>query len=151
MAYMSQERKKKIAVQVKAVAKKYGFTGREVTVGVNHHSTLVVNIFGGPLDFLGAAQKFNDDRAFRRGEQSYPVGGYLQVYHGRAEEQMRKIGETVIADFYKELVEAICSTGYYNNSDIMTDYFDHDFYIDINVGRWDRPYNYRNEEMLEAA
>jgi hypothetical protein len=22
----------------------------------------------------------------------------------------------------------------------MTDYFDHDFYIDINVGRWDRDY-----------
>lgn len=151
MAYMSQERKKEIAVEVKKVAKKYGFTGREVTVGVNHHSTLVVNIFGGPLDFLGAAQKFNDELALRRGNESYPVGGYLQVYHGRAEEQMREIGETVIADFYKELVEAICSTGYYNNSDAMTDYFDHDFYIDINVGRWDRDYNYRNEEMAEAA
>ena len=151
MAYMTQERKKEIAVEVKKVAKKYGFTGREVTVGVDHHSTLVVNIFGGPLDFLGAAQKFNDELALRRGNESYPVGGYLQVYHGRAEEQMREIGETVIADFYKELVEAICSTGYYNNSDAMTDYFDHDFYIDINVGRWDRDYNYRNEEMAEAA
>ena len=30
------------------------------------------------------------------------------------------------------------------------DYFDHDFYIDINVGKWDKPYNYRNE-MKEAA
>ena len=46
MAYMSQERKKEIAVNVKKVAKAYGFAGREVTVGVHHHSTLVVNIFG---------------------------------------------------------------------------------------------------------
>ena len=150
MAYMSQERKKEIAVNVKAVAKKYGFTGREVTVGVRHHSTLVVNIFGGPLDFLGAAQKSNDEYTRMRGEQSYPVGTYLQVHHTWAEDQMRKIGETVIADFYKELIEAIMSTGYYNNSDAMTDYFDHDFYIDINVGKWDRPYNYR-EELKEAA
>ena len=151
MAYMSQERKKKIAVQVKAVAKKYGFGGRDITVGVRHGSTLVVNIFKGPLDFLGAAQRVNDEYARMRDQDPYPVGTYLQVHHTWAEDNMRKAGETVIADFYKELIEAIMSTGYYNNSDAMIDYFDHDFYIDINVGKWDRPYVCYAEEMLEAA
>lgn len=151
MAYMSQERKKQIAVAIKAVAKKYGFGGRDITVGVNHHSTLVVNIFKGPLDFLGAAQRFNDYLADRRGQDSRTVGTYLQVHHTWAEDHMREIGETVIANFYKELIEAIYSTGYYNNSDAMIDYFDHDFYIDINVGKWDRPYVCYAEEMLEAA
>jgi hypothetical protein len=30
--------------------------------------------------------------------------------------------------------------GYYNNSDAMIDYFDTAFYVDINIGKWDRPY-----------
>ena len=150
MAYMSQERKKVIAKNVKAVAKKYGFGGRDVTVGVRHHSSLVVNIFRGPLDFLGAAQRSNDEHARMRGCDSYPVGTYLQVHHTWAEDNMREIGETLIADFYKELIEAIYSTGYYNNSDAMIDYFDHDFYIDINVGRWDRPYVCTANEMEVA-
>jgi len=147
MAYMSQERKKEIAKNVKAVGKKYGFGGRDITVGVNNHSTLVVNIFGGPLDFIGDAQKHNDEYARMRGLQSYPVGSYIQVNPYYCEEHAT---DPTIKEFYGELMAAIKSTGYYNNSDIMTDYFDHDFYIDINVGRWDRPYNYR-EEMKEVA
>lgn len=137
MAYMSQERKKEIAKNVKAVAKKFGFGGRDVTVGVRHHSSLVVNIFRGPLDLLGDAQEFNNERASMRGETAYPIGGYLQVnpYHCEDWAIDKKIKQ-----FYTELMAAIKSTGYYNNSDAQTDYFDHDFYIDINVGRWDRNY-----------
>lgn len=148
MAYMSQERKKEIAVNVKKVAKAYGFTGREVTVGVHHHSTLVVNIFGGPLDLIGDEQLHRDEYARMRGEQSYPVDGYLQVNEYHCE---KNAVDPVIKRFYGDLLAAIKSTGYYNNSDAMIDYFDHDFYISINVGRWDRDYNYRGEEQKAAA
>lgn len=148
MAYMSQERKKEIAVNIKKVAKAYGFTGREVTVGVRNHSELVVNIFGGPLDFIGDAQKHNDEYARMRGQQSRPVGDYIQVNEYHCEDWAV---DPVIKRFYGDLLAAIKSTGYYNNSDAMTDYFDHDFYISINVGRWDRAYNYRGEEQKAAA
>ena len=147
MAYMSQERKKEIAVNVKKVTKAYGFTGREVTVGVNNYSTLVVNIFGGPLDLIGDAQLHNDEYARMRGQQAYQIGGYFQVNQYYCEENAV---DPVIKRFYGDLLAAIKSTGYYNNSDAMIDYFDHDFYIDINVGRWDRAYNYR-EEMKKPA
>ena len=30
----------------------------------------------------------------------------------------------------------------FNNDDAMTDYFDRAFYIDINIGDWQRPYIY---------
>ena len=65
MAYMSQERKKEIAKNVKAVAKSYGFGGRDITVGVQHHSSLVVNIFKGPLDFIGDINAYNREIAQR--------------------------------------------------------------------------------------
>jgi len=29
---------------------------------------------------------------------------------------------------------------FYDNTDIMTDYFDVSHYIDIDVGRWNKPY-----------
>ena len=31
-------------------------------------------------------------------------------------------------------------TGWYNNTDIMTDYFDIAYYLDVNVGKWDKGY-----------
>lgn len=147
MAYMSQERKKEIAKNVKAVAKAYGFGGRDITVGVHHHSSLVVNIFKGPLDFIGDAQKHNDEYARMRGEQSRPVGKYIQVSQYHCEKWAI---DPVIKRFYGDLLAAIKSTGYYNNSDAQIDYFDHDFYIDINVGKWDRDYVCYGE-MQEAA
>ena len=50
MAYISQERKKQLAPNIKAVLKKYGAKG---TIGVKHHSSLVVNISSSPFDFIG--------------------------------------------------------------------------------------------------
>ena len=147
MAYMSQERKKEIAANIKKVAKAYGFSGRDITVGVHHHSTLVVNIFKGPLDFIGEEQKVRNERAAIRGERAYPVEGYIQVNQYYCEEWAT---DPTIKRFYGDLLAAIKSTGYYNNSDAMIDYFDHDFYIDINIGRWDRSYEYYGE-VKEAA
>jgi hypothetical protein len=31
-------------------------------------------------------------------------------------------------------------TSWYDNSDIMTDYFDVAYYNNINIGKWDKPY-----------
>ena len=137
MAYMSQERKKEIAKNVKAVAKSYGFSGRDITVGVQHHSSLVVNIFKGPLDFIGDINAHNRNVAQQRGEQVRYTTGNYQVNPYWCEEHAV---DPVIKRFFGDLLSAIKSTGYYNNSDAMTDYFDHDFYIDINVGKWDRDY-----------
>ena len=136
MAYISQEKKKELAVGIKKVLKKYGMKG---TLGVNHHSSLVVNLWEGALDLLGDAQKHNDKVAQQRGQESYPIGDYLQVNTYRADEWA--FSET-IANFYKELIAAMKGTEWYNKSDIMTDYFDIAYYLDVNVGKWDKGYVY---------
>lgn len=137
MAYISQEKKKQIAPAIKSVLKKYGMKG---TIAIDHHSSLVVNLKSGKLDLMGAAQRYNDYRAERRGEPAYQVGGNMQVNDCWVESWMTDIGETKIAKFYNELIAAMKSGGWYNNSDIMTDYFDIAYYTNINVGRWDRDY-----------
>ena len=58
---------------------------------------------------------------------------------------MKALGESTFATFYYELVAAMKGVGsqsveWYNNSDIMTDYFDRAYYSEINVGKWNKPY-----------
>jgi len=138
MAYFSQEMKKIVTPAIKAVLKKYGMTG---TIAVKHHMSLVVNIKSGKLDLLGAAQKHVDMVNEQRGmKYAGDVDNYLQVNQFYAAEWARKVGEEEIANFYEELVTAMKSAGWYDNSDAMTDYFDTAYYTDINVGKWDKGY-----------
>jgi len=138
MAYFSQEMKKIVTPAIKAVLKKYGMTG---TIAVKHHMSLVVNIKSGKLDLLGAAQKHVDMVNEQRGmKYTGDVDNYLQVNQFYAAEWARKVGEEEIANFYEELVTAMKSAGWYDNSDAMTDYFDTAYYTDINVGKWDKGY-----------
>ena len=60
--------------------------------------------------------------------------GYVQVntyypeHYGEAQE------------FLEELIAAMKGTGWYNNTDAQIDYFDIAYYLDINVGQWNKPY-----------
>jgi hypothetical protein len=133
MAYMSQERKKSIAPKVKKVLAKYGVKG---TLAVRNHSTLVLNIKSGKLDFIG---NFNDVMANSwewgrpvetRAKDSLDVNPYHYEKHYSGE----------VLEFFEELFP-IMNAGNHDNSDIQTDYFDVGWYVDVNVGNWDKPYN----------
>ncbi len=122
MAYVSQEMKKKLAPQIKAVLKKYGMKG---TIAVRHHMSLVVNIKSGKLDVIGAlgANEYQRD--------------YIQVNPYWIEENYEC--PKVVA-FLKELKEAMEGPDFFDHSDPMTDYFHRSHYIDINVGQFNKPY-----------
>lgn len=141
MAYMNQEMKKALSTQIKAVLKKYGVKG---TIGVNNHSSLVVNIKSGVLDFIAAANKHNKQYADRTGQHFHEVTDYYSANPYWEVDHMNNIGETKIANFFKELIEAMNGKGSnyanHDNSDIMTDYFDVGWYVDINIGNWKKAY-----------
>ena len=142
MAYMNQEKKKVLAPAIKAVLKKYGMKG---TIGVRHHSSLVVTLQQGPLNFEGL-----DARGERIFYEATDGRFYSQVntYH------IDKFYNGVTADFLNELVAAMkgkTSRGeWYNNTDIMTDYFDIAYYVNVNVGKWDKGYIQTGEEAIAA-
>lgn len=137
MAHMTQDKKALLAPAIKAVLNKYSMKG---TLGVNNYSTLVLNIKEGALDLIGAANADNKAVADRRGTTFYEVKDNYQVNPYYAHESTDK----KVASFFKELVAAMngknSTVKNHNNSDIMTDYFDVGWYIDINVGKWDKPY-----------
>ena len=122
MAYVSQEMKKELAPQIKAVLKKYGMKG---SLAVRHHSSLVCNIKSGKLDILGAlgASEYERD--------------YVQVNPYWIEENY---DNPQVVAFLSELKEAMEGPNFFDHSDPMTDYFHRSHYIDINVGQFDKPY-----------
>ena len=133
MAYMNQEKKATIASQVKPIFKKYGVKG---SLAVRHHSTIVVNIKSGALDFIG---NYNAVQIARRdiGRDAHIVTQqYLDVNPYWYQEHF----SGTCKEFFEELFAAVKGAGWYNNSDAMIDYFDTAYYFDVNVGRWNKPY-----------
>ena len=120
MAYVSQADKKELAPAIKAVLNKYGMKG---SIAVRHHSTLVVTVKSGAIDFSD----------YMRGEAYCDVNPYWidQHYSG------------IARDFLNELLDAMKGPNYFNNDDAMTDYFHRSHYTDITIGTaWDKPYTY---------
>jgi hypothetical protein len=122
MAYVSQDLKAQLAPTIKAICKRYGV---KATIGVNNHSTLVLNIKGGKIDFIGDYDGDKSDAA-RWGIQVNPYH-YKNYFGGEA------------YHFLSEVIPAM-NAGNHDRSDIMTDYFDVGWYIDVNIGRYDKPY-----------
>ena len=137
MAYVSQDMKKALAPAIKNVLKQYGMKG---TIGVNNHSSLVVNIKEGVLDLIGIANAKNQEIAERRNMPYYECNGYFQAnpYHSDQSGEASAFFEDLVA----AMKGAFTNNGpkWYDNSDAMIDYFDTAYYLDINVGKWNKPY-----------
>ena len=133
MAYMNQERKAQLAPAIKAVLKRYGMKG---SIGVRNYSSLVVTLKEGQLDLIGEANRFNREYAERTGQRFYPVTGNYQANAYRPDQY----ADNLIGRFFRELTAAMRGDLWYDRSDIMTDYFDTAYYLDINVGKWNQPY-----------
>jgi len=86
--------------------------GMKGTLAVNHHATLECNLKSGPIDF---------------GTDSVNTYHIDSHFTGVAKEFLLKLKGAMMV-------------GNHNNSDIMTDYFDVGWYIGINIGKWDKPY-----------
>ena len=126
MAYMNQEMKAKIVAAVKPVLKKYGVKG---TFSVRNHSTIVLNVKSGKVDFINDYGNTPEARkdAEKFGIQVNPYW-FQEHFNGDA------------YFFLKEVFDGMKSAGWYNNSDAQIDYFDTAYYYDVNIGNWKQPY-----------
>lgn len=126
MAYVSQELKAKLAPTIKAICKKYGV---KASLAVRHHSTLVLNIKSGNIDFINDYNTKNGTRL------QYLAKDYIQVNTYWYKDHFD--GEAY--HFLSEVIPAMM-VGNHDRSDIQTDYFDVGWYIDVNIGKWNSPY-----------
>jgi len=127
---MSQEKKQQIAPNVKAVLKKYNMKG---SLGVRNHSTLVLNLKSGSLDLI---ENYNTTMADKpKSEYWTPAKNEMSLNPHWYDEHFS--GTSL--EFLEELFTAM-NDGNHDRSDIQTDYFDVGWYVDVNVGAWNKPY-----------
>lgn len=124
MAYFNQERKKERAPKIQAILKKYNVKG---TLKVRSHSTLVLTLKKGQIDFLDSFVKTTKPNKVPESINVNPYW-YSSHFDGKA------------LDFLNEVIPEMYGKDYYDHSDIQTDYFNCSHYIDINIGTWDKPY-----------
>ena len=133
MAYMSQEHKAKLVPTIKAICKKYNV---KASLAVRNHSTLVLNIKQGDIDFIGNFNSVSDSRHNSQRIGFSPATTCIDVnpYHYKDHFSGRA------CDFLSEVIPAMYGPDYFDESDAMTDYFHCSHYIDVNIGKWNQPY-----------
>jgi hypothetical protein len=132
---MNQVKKATIANKVKPILAKYGMKG---SLSVRNHMTIVLKLTAGPIDFIGDMQPVR-------------VFGYVDVEMNKVELRKRYdvdinpywykehyTGESLA--FLSEIFSAMYGAEWYDRSDIQSDYFDTAYYVDVNVGSWQKPY-----------
>ncbi len=138
MAYMNQEKKAKISTMLKPILAKYGVKG---TLSVRNHSTIVLNLKSGSIDFVEnyiktdfdkphAGKMSADQVAFIRKNQAIDVNPYWFHDHFSG----------VAKNFLTEVFRAMKGADWYDRSDAQVDYFDTAYYVDVNIGKWNKPY-----------
>ena len=121
MAFISKEDKNTKAILLRALGKKYGI---KLSVARHNYSTIVLNIYSGKIDFM-SEYNLKDN------------SGYIQVNHYRIDYNFCGLSQEFLNECYR-----ILNANNYNNSDSMVDYFDVGFYIDINIGKFKKAYEY---------
>lgn len=133
MAYVSQELKKSLAPTIKRICQKYGV---RATLAVQHHSTLVLNVKSGGIDFFDSFNRMIDERDPTGNKRINPANDYIQVNPYWYKEHF----DGAALAFLREVIPAM-NRGNHDNSDPQTDYFDVGWYVNVNIGKWDKPYD----------
>lgn len=133
MAYMNQQRKALIAADLKKVIP----AGWKYSLAVEHHSTIVLTISEAPVDILEDVFQMvrleHQDNPFSREFQRPTYWGVNSYYIDRQ--------FLLYRDQFKAIVAAM-NEGNHDRSDVMSDYFDVNWYIEIQIGRWNKPFSF---------
>jgi len=138
MAYVSQDTKAKLAPTIKAILKKYGVKG---TLSIRNHMSLVLTLKSGKIDFIENYITTDAKKSYGQPMSADQVAyirknGYLDVntywikdhYTGKAK------------SFLTEMKAAMEGPDFFNEDDVQTDYFNRSHYVDINIGKYNKPY-----------
>jgi len=132
MAFMNQEKKKQIAAALKIAMRG---TGVKYSLAVNHHSSIVMNIKSGPVDFIANMEDVSKSKP-----RPDHFGPYVRPKAIQVNTYWYKEHFTGQALAILEKAIPVLNTGNHDRSDIQSDYFDVGFYVNVNIGQWNKPY-----------
>jgi len=133
MAYITKAQVKEKAVKLKEIAKKHGV---KISVSGSNSSSLTVTVISGNIDFAG-------DIKWRHGsieEFNFNIERIRQEYHMEIKPYWVDQYYSGATHAFVTEILAVMKEGWYNNSDVMTDYFDTAWYNHISIGKRNKSY-----------
>jgi hypothetical protein len=141
MAYMSQDAKTRLAGVCKAALA--AWPGMKWTLSVRNKSTIVLTISQGDIDFAACVEPSPFETSM---QQTRIDKGHVQVNHHYIDRDWNGAARAFLS-----AANAALRTGNHDNSDIQSDYFDVGWYVDIQIGRWNKPYRFTGAAAAAAV
>ena len=136
MAYVSKE----VITNARNAMKKLNneYDVKATVSGVNT-STLKLQISSGCIDFIESyiSTLQAQPRYWDLDEKHVRTRAYLQVNHWHL---CSNFSDKALE--YLQKASAILHAEHWDKSDIQTDYFNCSFYVNIHIGKWNKPYIY---------
>jgi len=142
MAWVQKSTVTKVREGMKILNKEYGI--KTSVAGTNSHS-LKLRIVSGKIDFLAnRIAKLADDHRhtpeeIERHTKALRMNQGMSVNHYWLSDAFDGI-----ALEYLEKAKAILMVDHWDKSDIQSDYFNCAYYINMDIGSWDKPYEVTN-------
>ena len=127
MAYMNQEKKAKIREALKKVVP----TDWKWSLGVRHHSSIVMTISEGPAELMVRPEGVGSGDNW----EAKTFTGHRQLNDFYIDHEYT--GE--LFDIMTKIVQAL-NLDNFDHSDPMSDYFHVGHYVDLQIGKWDKPF-----------
>jgi hypothetical protein len=126
MAYMNQEKKKVIAAKLKEFMPK----SWKYSLAVRNHSTIVMTIKSAPINLVAEYVASTGMTSYTDNDGN-PYAS-INTYH--AED---KFLSADTQNLITKIIDTL-NTDNYDNSDVMTDYFNVGHYTDLDLGKWNK-------------
>ena len=143
MAWVQKDTVTKVREGLKILNKEYGM---KTTVSGTNSSSLKVRIISGKIDFVqNRLDMLEGDMRYSEEEKAHhrlyltKFNSGIQVNHYWLDTAF-----SGVALEYLEKVKAIMQVDHWDHSDVQSDYFHCAFYMNIDIGKWDKPYEVTN-------
>jgi hypothetical protein len=143
MAWVQKETVTKVREGLKILNREYGM---KTSVSGTNSSSLKVRILSGKIDFvqnrldmLEGDMRYSEEEKANHRLYLTKFNSGIQVNHYWLDTSF-----SGIALEYLEKVKAIMSVDHWDKSDIQSDYFHCAYYMNIDIGKWDKPYELTN-------
>lgn len=143
MAWVQKETVTKVREALKVLNKEYGM---KTSVSGTNSSSLKVRITSGKIDFvknrldmLEGDMRYSEEEKANHRLYLVKFNSGMQVNHYWLDTAF-----SGVALEYLEKVKAIMSVDHWDKSDIQSDYFHCAYYMNIDIGKWDKPYEVTN-------
>jgi hypothetical protein len=140
MAWVNKETVTKVREALKVLNKEYGM---KTSVSGTNSSSLKVRIVSGKIDLIGNyIETVGAANVMRDYEE---VVKYLQRNrHVQVNHYWLDTAFSGLALEYLEKVKAIMAVDHWDKSDIQSDYFHCAYYMNIDIGAWNKPFEVTN-------